>query len=85
MKTIFKYSKKFKNIWNYLWKCNLYLYFLIQQKLMISNKKYVDVSKTEVMYHVIYIFFRSTLGKDNRAKFHHCRICVADFREEGPF
>ena len=31
---------------------------------------------------MIHILFRSSLGKDNCAKFYHCRICVTDFREE---
>ena len=34
--------------------------------------KNTDVSKTQGVCHVIYIFF---------GKFHHCRICVTDFKE----
>ena len=32
---------------------------------------------------MIYILFGSSLG--NVLPFHHCKICVADFREEGLF
>ena len=39
IKTIFKDSKKFKRIINYVSKCNLYLYSLIQQNLSISGEK----------------------------------------------
>ena len=39
IRTIFKDSKKVKIIRNYVSKCNLYLYFLIQQNLLISNEK----------------------------------------------
>ena len=34
-----KDSNKVKRIENYVLKCNLYLYFLIQQKFLISSKK----------------------------------------------
>ena len=34
--TIFNDSRKLKMIRNYVSKCNLYLYFLIQQNLLIS-------------------------------------------------
>ena len=34
---------------------------------------------------MIHILFRSSLGKDNCAKFYHCRICVTDFMEGGLF
>ena len=39
IKTIFKDSKKVKRIRNYVSKCNLFLYFLIQQNLMTSSEK----------------------------------------------
>ena len=39
IKTTIKDSKKVERIGNYLLKCNLYLYFLIQQKLLISGEK----------------------------------------------
>ena len=39
IKIIFKDSRKVKRIRNYVSKCNLYLYFLIQQNLLISGEK----------------------------------------------
>ena len=39
IKTIFKDSRKVKRIRNYVSKCNLYLYFLIQQNLLIPGEK----------------------------------------------
>ena len=39
IKNFFKDSRKGKGIRNYILKCNLYLYFLIQQSLLISGKK----------------------------------------------
>ena len=39
IKTTFKASSKVKKIRNYLLKCNLYRYFLIKQKMLISGKK----------------------------------------------
>ena len=55
-KTTLKDSKKVKRIKNYVLKCNLYLYFLVQQKLLISDGKDADVSRTTGMCHVIHIF-----------------------------
>ena len=39
VKKIFKDSRKGKIVRNYALKCNLYLYFLIKQDLMISSEK----------------------------------------------
>ena len=39
IKTIFKDSTKVKRIGNYVSKCSLYLYLLIQQNLLISGEK----------------------------------------------
>ena len=39
VETTSKDPKRVKRIRNYLLKCNLYLYFLIQQKLWIFDKK----------------------------------------------
>ena len=47
--------------------------------------KNADVSKTQEVCHVIHIFFYLLSVRYNSAKFHHCRICVTDFREWGPF
>ena len=57
LKTIFKDSIQIKKIRNYVSKCNLYLYFLIQQNMLISSKKNADVSRTQRVCHVIHIFF----------------------------
>ena len=32
-----------------------------------------------------YIFFNLLLVRHKCGKFHHCRICMTDFRERGPF
>ena len=64
IKKTFKGLKKVKRIRNYVFKCNLYLYFLVQQNLLIfSEKMPADVSRTQVVRHVIYIFFGSSLDK----------------------
>ena len=47
--------------------------------------KNADVSRTQGVCHVTFVFFWSPLGKYNCAKFHQCRACVTDFREGGPF
>ena len=39
IKIVFEDSKNVKRIRNYVPKCNLYLYFLIYQKLLISGEK----------------------------------------------
>ena len=54
IKTAFKDSKKVKD---YVLKYYLYPYFLIKQKLLISREKNVVVSRTQGVFHVIYIFF----------------------------
>ena len=43
---IVKDSIKAKRIRNYVPKCNLYLYFLIKQNLLISYEKNADVGRT---------------------------------------
>ena len=58
MKTTFKDLKKFKQSRNYALNCKLYLYFLTQQKLLISGKKNDDVSGTEGDLCIFWIFFR---------------------------
>ena len=59
IKTTFKDLKKFKQSRNYALNCKLYLYFLTQQKLLISGKKMM----TSAGLRVIYVFFGSSLGK----------------------
>ena len=53
IKTIIKDSRKVKRIRYYVSKFNLYLYFLMEQNLLISD----DVSRTQGMCHAVYIFF----------------------------
>ena len=48
IKTVIKDSREVRTIRNYVSKWNLYLYFLIQQSLLISSKK-ILVS-TEIKY-----------------------------------
>ena len=55
--------------------------FLDKTKFADFGRKNADVSRNQRVCPVIHIFFGSSLGKDNCAKFRHCRICVADFRE----
>ena len=38
-------------------------YFVIEQKLLISGRKNVDVSRIQRVCHVIYMFFGSYFGK----------------------
>ena len=82
IKTTFKDSKKVKRIRNYLLKCNLYLYLLIQRKLLIWWKN-ADVSRTEERCSVIHLVFGSFFWvRRICAKCHLCKICVADLRKE---
>ena len=77
-----------KRIRNYALNFNLYLDFisvLIQEKFLISRKKCWCQQKSRVVergyiYIIFWIFFRY-----NCSKFHRCRICVTDFREENLF
>ena len=62
IKRTFKDSKKVKRMRNYvLIKCNLYLYFLI--KAADFTRKNADASKSQGLFHVIYIFLGSSLSK----------------------
>ena len=49
----FKDSKKVTRIRNYVLECNLYLHFLIWQKLLISGEKMLMTA--ELICHVIYV------------------------------
>ena len=48
---------------------------------MISGKKIADVSRTTRVCHVIQIFSGTSQGKV-QLKFHHCKVCVTDLKEE---
>ena len=84
IKTIFKDSKKVKRIRNYVSKCSLYLYFLIQRNLLISGEKMLMSAELKWCVAWIIYFFDLLWVRYNYAKFYHCRICVRDFRGEGP-
>ena len=66
---------------NYVSKWNLYLYFLTKQNLLISGEKMLMSPELERVCHVIHLFFGSSFGNYNCPNFHHCRICVTDFRK----
>ena len=81
IKTIFKDLNTVKQDRNFLLKCNPYLYFLIQQKLIIFCEKILITAEinrcvTWFMYllDLIYVRFKC-------AKFNHSRIYVIYFRE----
>ena len=61
IKTIFKDSGKVKRIKNYLLKCNLYLYFLIYQNMLISGEKILmsaELKRCVTWLLFFWIFFR---------------------------
>ena len=59
--------------------------FLDIAKFADFRWKNADVSRTQGVCQVIHIFLYLLWGRYNCAKFHHCRICVTDFREGVPF
>ena len=63
IKTIFNGSKKVKSMRIYVVKCNLYLYFVDITKVANFSREIADVSRTQRVRHLIYIFFGSPLGK----------------------
>ena len=81
--TIYTNSRKVKINRNYVSKCNLYLYFLIQQNLLISSEKMLVSAELKGCV-TWFIFFLDLLWlRYNCAKFHCCRICATDFVERG--
>ena len=61
IRTIFKDSNKIKIIENYARKCNIYLYFLMKQNLLISGEKYwceQNSSGASRDLYIFWIFFR---------------------------
>ena len=63
IKATLKAQKNPKTIRNHVLKCNLYLYILIQQKMLICGKKTSDTGSIQGVCYVIYKFFGSALGK----------------------
>ena len=56
----------------------------MKQNLLISGeKKLMSAELKDCVTGFIY-FLDLPLVRSNCAKFHHCRICVADFRDGGP-
>ena len=78
IKKIFK-VERFRN---YRSKCNLYLYFLIYQNLVISSEKMQMSAELNGCIPWFIYFLDLLLVRYKCAKFHHCSICVTDFREE---
>ena len=80
-RTIIKDSRKVKRIRNYVSKSNLYLYILMQQNLQISSEKMLISAELKGFITLFLYFLDLPQVRYNCAKFHHCRICVTDFRE----
>ena len=81
IKTTFKGSKRVKRIRNYALKCNLYLYFLIKQRLLISGEKMLILAELKWCIKWFMCCLDLSWVKYNCVKFHQWRICVTDFRE----
>ena len=82
---IYKDSRKVKINRNYVSKCNVYLYFLINQNFPISGQKMLMPAELKGFV-TWFIYFLDLLWLSyNSANFHHCRICVTDFIERGAF
>ena len=81
VKAIFSNSKEIRRIKNYVSKCNLYLYFLIQQNLSISGKKMLMSADLKGCLTSFICFLDLLQVRCNYAKSYHCGIYVADFRE----
>ena len=82
--TIYKDSRNVKINRNYVSRCNLYLYLLIEQNLLIFGEKMLmsAVLKGCVMW---FIYFLDLYWlRYGCAKFYHCRICVTDFMDAPP-
>ena len=84
-KKIFRDSRKVQRIRSYVSKCNLYLYFLIWQNLLISGKKMLISGDLRWCVRWLIHFLDLLWVMYYSAKFHHCRICVTDFREGRTF
>ena len=85
IKVIFKNSKKVKRIKNYISKCNLYQYFQVYQNLLISGEKMLMSAELGGCVRWFIYFLDLLWVSYNCEKFHHCKICVTCFREEGAF
>ena len=63
IKKTFKDSNQGKRIRIYVLKCNLNLYFLVHQNLVIYGEKMLMSAEIKGFYHVIYVVFGSSLDK----------------------
>ena len=83
-KQLLKTQTKLKNR-NYVLKWNLYLYFLVLQKLLILGEKFLMSAELKgCVTWFMYILDPLQL-RYNCSKFHHCGKCVAHFIEGGLF
>ena len=83
--TIFKDSRKVKMNRNYVSKCNLYLYFLIYQNLLIFGEQMLITAELKLCV-TWFIYFLDLLWiRYDCAKFRSCRIFATDFRKGGLF
>ena len=80
IKTTLKDSKKIQRIRHYLFKCNLYLYFFISQELLISCEKMLMSAELKGCVAWFIYFLDLLQARYNCAKFHHCGLCVINFR-----
>ena len=80
IKTTYKDSKKYKRFRNCL-KMQSTSVFVNITKVADFHWKNADDSRVQGVRYVIYIFLDLLSVKYNCAKFHHCRICVTDFRK----
>ena len=62
-------------------KCNLYLYFLKLQNLLISCENMLMSAELKKCVTWFIYFLDLLYVRCNCPKFHHCRIYVTDFRE----
>ena len=63
----------------------IYIVFLDIAKFGDFRWKNVDISRTEGVCHVTHTFFGCFFkARCKYTKFHHCRICMTDFRERVP-
>ena len=81
IKIIFEDSIKFKRIRNYVSKCNLFLYFLIQKNFLISCEKMLMSTELKECITLFIHFLDLLQARYNCAKLHHCTISVTDFRK----
>ena len=81
IKEIFKDLRKTKRVRNYLLKCNLYLYFLMQQNFPISGEKMLMSAEARECLTWFMYLLDLIQARYCCANFHHCRNCVSNFRE----